>query len=246
MYKAQRITVCLPCRNEGNHLEEVIRHIPSYVDEIIVISNRSTDDTVAVARSLGVQVHEDNRALGGIGYGFAHMTGIKHATGDIIVGVDGDGTYPVEKLDKVIDHMRTNLLDFIACNRYPLQDGTQIPFKLRLGVGTLNLEARLLYGVKINDILSGMWVFRKDIREQLQLTMGDWNLSPQIKLNAACNLDIAYGEFSITQHDRLGATHQHYIKTGLSHLLWIFKNRVGMAGKPAEADEPGVDIESAD
>jgi glycosyltransferase involved in cell wall biosynthesis len=54
VYRNKRITVCLPCRNEGNHLKEVIGRIPSFVDEIIVISNVSSDNTMQVARKLGV------------------------------------------------------------------------------------------------------------------------------------------------------------------------------------------------
>jgi glycosyltransferase involved in cell wall biosynthesis len=225
MYRNQRITLCLPCRNEAGHLKEVIDRVPTFVDEIIVISNKSSDDTVKVAKSLGVKAHEDNRTIGGIGYGFAHMTGIANATGDLIVGADGDATYPIESLDKVIDYLIDNQLDFISCNRYPLQDGTKIPFKLRFGVWMLNTEVRLLYGIKIKDILSGMWVFKKDVRDSLQLTMGEWNLSPQIKINAARARDIAFSEFSIAQHQRLGESHQNYFKTGLAHAIWILKNR---------------------
>ena len=70
-----------------------------------------------------------------------------------------------------------------------------------------------------------MWVFKKDIRDDLKLTMGEWNLSPQIKINAATNPDIAFAEYSIAQHQRLGETHQNYFKTGFSHAVWILKNR---------------------
>jgi glycosyltransferase involved in cell wall biosynthesis len=238
MYRNLRVTVCLPCRNEAASLDHVLAQIPAFVDEIIVISNNSTDDTAAVARKLGAKAYEDNRTIGGIGYGFAHMTGIANATGDIIVGADGDATYPVEKLDTIIDYLLEQKLDFISCNRYPLQDGTKIPFKLRCGVGMLNAEVRLLYGVKIQDILSGMWVFKKDIRDQLHLTMGDWNLSPQIKINAATNPSIAFREYSIAQHQRLGESHQHYFKTGMSHAWWILKNRFKGAQKaPAIAPQ---------
>lgn len=225
MYKKKRITVCLPCRNEAGHLHEVLARIPKFVDEVIVVSNASTDDTVAVAQKLGVKAIEDNRKLGGIGYGFAHMTGIENATGDIIVGADGDATYPIEDLASVIDHLLDQKLDFISCNRYPLLDGTKIPFKLQAGVWMLNTEVRLLYGVHVKDILSGMWVFRKDVKNRLALTMGDWNLSPQIKINAAINPDIAFAEYAIAQHQRLGESHQNYFKTGFSHALWIAKNR---------------------
>ena len=83
----------------------------------------------------------------------------------------------------------------------------------------------LLYGFKINDILSGMWVFRSEIRDELGLTMGDWNLSPQIKINARRNTLIRFKEYPITQHDRMGETKQKYFKTGYAHASWIFKNR---------------------
>jgi glycosyltransferase involved in cell wall biosynthesis len=225
MYRNKKISVCLPCRNEAAHLSVVVKRIPEFVDEIIVISNNSTDKTVATAKRLGLKVFEDNRVIDGIGYGFAHMTGIKNATGDIIVGADGDATYPIEDLGDVIDYLLDKKLGFVSCNRYPLQAGTKIPFKLRFGVWLLNTEVRLLYGQKINDILSGMWVFTKVTKPKLGLTMGDWNLSPQIKLNAALNPKIKFAEFSIAQHQRLGESHQAHFKTGFSHLVWILKNR---------------------
>lgn len=231
----------MPCRNEAGHLEEVLARVPDFVDEVVVISNKSKDNTVEVAQKLGAVAVEDNRTISGIGYGFAHMTGISKASGDIIVGADGDGTYPLEDLKKIIDHMLEDNLDFISCNRYPLQDGTQIPFKLRLGVWLLNTEVRLLYGKKIQDILSGMWVFKGDIKDKLQLTMGEWNLSPQIKINAATNSDIAFGEFSIKQHIRMGESHQNYFETGFRHAMWILANRFRrlprrVASSPSEVD----------
>lgn len=236
MYRNTTITVVLPCRNEANHLHEVIKRIPKFVDEIIVVSNNSKDNTVEVAKKLGVRAYEDNRTIGGIGYGYAHMTGIKHATSDLVVGADGDATYPIEDLAKIVDHLLDNQLDFISCNRYPLQEGTHIPFKLRLGVGVLNKEVGLLYGHKVNDILSGMWVFRRSIADKLALTMGEWNLSPQIKINAMLHPDIKFAEYSIAQHQRLGESHQAHYKTGFQHLWWIFKNRwhVTFDWKPAE------------
>ncbi len=227
MIKGLTVTVCLPCRNEGNHLKQVINQIPNYVDEIIVISNKSTDNTVEVAKSIGgkVIVLEDNRSINGIGYGYAHITGIKKAKSDIIIGTDGDSTYPIKDINKIINYLLENNLDFISCNRYPVKDGTDIPLKLKIGVKLLNYEILILYGIRIKDALSGMWVFKKQIKNNLNLTMGDWNLSPQIKINARLNNKIRFSEYSISQHQRLGNTKQNYFKTGLSHAIWIFKNR---------------------
>jgi len=225
MYRDLRITVCLPCRNEAKSLKHVLSQVPKFVDEVIVISNRSTDDTVKVASKLGVVALKDDRAIDGIGYGFAHMTGIQNATGDIIVGADGDATYPLEDLPAIIDYMLGENLDFVSCNRYPLRDGTKIPFMLKFGVWLLNTEVQVLHWHKIQDILSGMWVFKKDIRDELNLTAGDWNLSPQIKINAAVNNAINFGEYNIVQHKRMGESHQNYFQTGFRHAMWILKDR---------------------
>jgi glycosyltransferase involved in cell wall biosynthesis len=224
------ISLILPCRNEGAHLQDVIRSIPENIDEIIIVSNKSTDNTVEVGRQIAMEnpkviVLEDNRTLAGIGYGYAHISGIKAATGDFIMGGDGDATYPFEDAEKIIQFMNDNNLDFVSCNRYPVPKHVVIPLKLRIGVMLLNWEIRLLYGIKIKDALSGMWIFRQSIKEELNLTMGDWNLSPQIKLNAATNPNIKFAEYAICQKRRQGETKQNYFKTGFSHALWILKNR---------------------
>jgi glycosyltransferase involved in cell wall biosynthesis len=199
--------------------------VPKFVDEVLIISNNSTDNTVEEAFKLGVRVLEDNRAIKGIGYGFAHITGINAASSDIVVGADGDGTYPVEQLAEILDNFIDNELNFMSCNRYPLHSDTRIPFKLQFGVWILNMEVKILYRKNIQDILSGMWVIDNRLKSELNLKMGDWNLSPEIKLNAATKSKIKFAEYHIVQHQRHGESHQNYWKTGLSHMWWIFKNR---------------------
>lgn len=228
MYRNQKISLYFPCRNESNHLEKIFSRIPDFVDEVIVVSNQSTDDTFEKARKLGVKAYKDDRVMGGIGYGYANITGIDRATGDIIISSDGDGTYPIESLAEILDFFIEKGFDFISCNRYPLKKGVFIPFKLRFGIYILNIETFLLYGLKINDILSGMWLLKKGVKSVLNLTAGDWNLSPQIKINAFTNRNIKSGEYRIVQHLRYGKTKQNYFKTGLSHMKWIFLNRFHM------------------
>ncbi len=241
MYRNKRISVYFPCRNEAGHLDKVLSRVPLFVDEIIIVSNKSSDNTIERARELGVKAIEDNRTNGGIGYGYAHMSGIEAASGDIIVTADADGTYPVHQLAKILDYFLAQELQFLSCNRYPLHDETEIPFKLRFGVWLLNTEARLLYGYKVQDILSGMWVMSADIKEQLNLTMGDWNMSPEIKLNAIMHPAIKFDEYHIKQHVRHGESHQSHWKTGISHMVWIAKNRahilVGSAPSPLQTND---------
>ena len=56
MYKSQKITVIIPCLNEEQGVEQVLRRMPEFVDEVIVVDNGSTDRTGEVARSFGARV----------------------------------------------------------------------------------------------------------------------------------------------------------------------------------------------
>lgn len=221
------VSLVMPCRNEASHLAALIREVPDCYDEIICVSNRSTDGTYEAGLELEHEVPRlrmlrDDRVIDGIGYGFAHMTGIAAAAGDIIVCADSDGTYPIEDAPTIVEFMDGGDVDFVSCCRYP---DPSIPWMLRLGVTALNIEIHLLYGYPMHDSLSGMWVFRRAIVPDLKLTEGDWNLSPQIKLNAIDALGRRFREVKVKQRVRHGETKQNYMKTGLRHMWWIACNR---------------------
>src|SRR5262249_19297387 len=90
MFLGKRISVVIPCHNEEEGVRAVIEQMPAVADEILVVDNASTDRTSEVARSLGARVVYEGRK----GYGRAYKTGFEKARGDIIVTMDGDGTYP--------------------------------------------------------------------------------------------------------------------------------------------------------
>src|SRR6266540_3544992 len=75
MYKGQKITVIIPCLNEEQGIEQVLRRMPEFVDQVIVVDNGSTDRTSDIARSFGAEViREDVR-----GYGRSYKKGFAHA-----------------------------------------------------------------------------------------------------------------------------------------------------------------------
>lgn len=227
MINGMTVSLVMPCRNEAGHLAQLVNGLPSFFDEIICVSNSSTDQTVDVGRQIEHDnerfiLIEDDRSKGGIGYGFAHMTGIAAAKGDIVVCADSDGTYPVEEVPCILSEMERRHLWLASCSRYPDKN---IPLRLQVGVKALNVEIALLYGFVLHDSLSGMWVFKRSISDKLRLTEGDWNLSPQIKINAYKYLGNHFGEVKIVQKSRQGETKQDYFRTGMRHVIWIFKNR---------------------
>jgi glycosyltransferase involved in cell wall biosynthesis len=227
MLKDKTVSVIIPCRNEEKVIASVVRNIPHYIDEVIVVDNRSKDKTAEVARKAGAVVFKEKRAVKGIGYGFAHQTGLKNARGDYLAAMDGDGTYPASKIRNIISYMNKNELDFVSCNRLPLENKRAISLIRRLGINFLNWEIRLLYGYPIHDTLTGMWVFKKEILKKLNLREGGWDLSPEIKMAALADPTIKFGEYHIAHFVRNGALSKQVIwKTGVGHAFYIFKRRM--------------------
>jgi glucosyl-3-phosphoglycerate synthase len=99
--KGLRTSVCLPALNEQTTIGEMCRRIRSelmggdgLVDELIVIDSGSEDDTVAVARAAGAEVHRGSDLLPSMGHvlgkGEALWKSLAVATGDLICWVDSD------------------------------------------------------------------------------------------------------------------------------------------------------------
>ena len=90
-----RVSVVIPTLNEAKNLPFVLPRIPEWVDEVIVVDGRSTDNTIEVARELLPEVVIVYQK--GKGKGDALRAGFAAATGEIIVMLDADGsTEPAE------------------------------------------------------------------------------------------------------------------------------------------------------
>lgn len=231
MLRKQKISLVIPCKNEAGSLRKLLPRVPSYIDEVLIVDNDSTDKTIITARYFDAKVVQEFRKdIRGIGYGFAHQRGIKKATGDIIVTMDGDGTYPLEAIKPVVTHLVKNQLDFISCRRYPLMRAHAVSAVRQLGVRILNQEVRLLFGYPIQDILSGMWVARGSTLQQMQLEQGGWNFSPEIKLKALTGSDINFAEYHIDHRYRSGGVSKQSIWiTGFDHLFYIARFRLQLS-----------------
>jgi len=234
MINNKKITIIFPCRNEGEILAEILPKVPKFIDEKIVVDNRSTDDTGLIAKKKGAAVYRENRHIKGIGYGYAIQTGIKKAKGKYIVLMDGDKTYPMSHVRKIIDLMEKNDLDFVSCKRFPVSHWRDMSPIRYLGGRILSIFASMLFQTDIKDILSGMWVIRKNAVPYLDLRPGDWNMSLSIKLSAALAYNVNFQEYHIPYHDRrAGASKQSLLKTGFSHLHYLLKLKYDYLLRPS-------------
>lgn len=228
MICGKTVSLVIPCKNEESSLAKMLRRVPSGVDEVVVVDNNSTDKTAQVAKKFGAVVVKEIRKDGnGIGYGYAHRKGMKVATGDLIVTMDGDGTYPLEQIGEVVEFMQYNGIDFVACSRFPLKNAKAISKMRQLGVWILNTEVQTLYQYPMQDILSGMWVMNRNAVRKLKLKEGGWDLSPEIKLAALMSDQIRLEQYHIDHHHRdNGASKQELWTTGFNHFRYIVKRRL--------------------
>ncbi|MBK9170009.1 MAG: glycosyltransferase family 2 protein [Bryobacterales bacterium] len=221
MYKGLRITVIIPCLNEEQGVQKVLQSLPEFVDEVIVVDNASTDRTREVAESLGATVISEEVR----GYGRSYKRGFAHATGDIIVTLDGDHSYPADALSYLLEAFLHLNVDFLNASRFPVQDARAMSFKHKIGNLVLSLAMSLLYFKWVRDSQSGMWVFRRSILEHMRLTSDGMAFSEEIKIEALKNSRIRFGEISILYSSRLGEIKLNPWRDGFYNLWFLLKKR---------------------
>lgn len=221
MYRNLKITVVIPCLNEEQGIERVLRRMPEFVDEVIVVDNASTDRTADVARSLGaIVIHEDVR-----GYGRSYKKGFSMASGDIIVTLDGDHSYPPDAISYLLEAFFHLEADFLNASRFPVRDRHAMSFKHKLGNLVLSLVMSLLFFRWVRDSQSGMWVFRRDILKEMQLLSDGMAFSEEIKIEALLHPTARFEEISILYSSRLGEIKLNPWRDGIQNLLFLLKKR---------------------
>ncbi len=155
-----RLAVLVPCRNEGLTIAQVVKEFRTTLPEaeIYVYDNRSTDDTTSQAKAAGAIVCYEPQP----GKGNVVRRMFADIDADIYILVDGDNTYEVEAIPKLIDQLLTNNLDMMVGARRSAKEDKQA-YRLGHRSGNLFLTGvvKLLFGAQLKDMLSGYRVFSR-------------------------------------------------------------------------------------
>ncbi len=222
------IKVIIPAFNEENSIASVVGDIPKIVDEVIVVSNNSSDGTVAKAEAAGATVLNEAQK----GYGHACLRGMKYISQqakipDIIVFLDGDySDYPEEMTDllKPIIERDIDLVIGARVKRFRESGSMTIPQLFGNWLATRLM--RVLFGSHFTDL----GPFRAIKYEKLlALGMKDktygWTVEMQLK---ALKQQLTYVEVPVRYRNRIGTskvsgTIKGAIFAGAKILGWIFK-----------------------
>ncbi|MCG1036149.1 glycosyltransferase family 2 protein [Polaribacter sargassicola] len=222
------IKVIIPAYNEQDSIANVINDIPKIVDEIIVVNNNSTDNTLLNAEKAGATVlTEINK-----GYGYACLKGIKYISKQeikpsIIVFLDGDYSDYPEQLTELVAPIINQNLDFVIGARVKelREDGSMTPQQI-FGNWLATFLMKLIFGAKFTD-LGPFRAIKYD--KLLNLNMQDktygWTVEMQLK---ALKQKLSYTEVSMKYRNRIGVskvsgTVKGSIFAGVKILSWIFK-----------------------
>ncbi|MGA1848125.1 MAG: glycosyltransferase family 2 protein [Thermoplasmatota archaeon] len=217
-----KVSVIIPTLNEEESIGETIDQIPRSPDqEIMIVDGLSTDRTREIALSKGARIVEEKRK----GYGRAYKTGFKEAMGNIIVTLDGDTTYPAELIPEIVRQLEEEGLDFISCDRIEKAEKGAFTGTHALGNWVLKVTMNILFGMRLKDSQTGMWVFRKECLRHLTITSDGMPMSEEIKIEAFGNRDVKAKEIHVPYRVRIGEKALNTWKDGIRNEIFLFKKR---------------------
>lgn len=152
-----QVTVIIPAMNEAKNLPYVFATLPGWIEEVILVDGRSTDDTVAVARRLCPDVVVVRQP--GRGKGDALLAGFGASTGDIIVTMDADGSTDGQEIVRFVAALAAGA-DFVKGSRFASGGGSaDLTAIRRLGNRILSGLVNRLFGTQYTDLCYGFNAF---------------------------------------------------------------------------------------
>ena len=225
---APTIKVIIPAYNEQDSIGKVIRDIPKIVDEIIVISNNSTDKTEENAKNAGATVLCEKRK----GYGYACLKGMdyisqKEKKPAIVVFLDGDYSDYPEQLLEIIHPILIDNLDFVVGSRVKKlrEHGAMTPQQI-FGNWLATFLMTLFFKAKFTDLGPFRAIkYDKLLALKMEDTTYGWTVEMQLK---ALKQQLTYTEVPVKYRNRIGVskvsgTIKGSILAGVKILGWIFK-----------------------
>jgi glycosyltransferase involved in cell wall biosynthesis len=175
------VAVLIPCLNEAGAIARVVADFRAVLPaaEIYVYDNGSTDDTLRVAEQAGAQVRSE--PLRGKGNVVRRM--FADVSADVLILVDGDGTYDAASAPEMIRMLRQGQLDMVCGRRvHPAADAYRSGH--RFGNWLLTGLVRTLFGNRVTDILTGYRVMSRRFVKSFPALSNGFEIETEITVHA--------------------------------------------------------------
>jgi glycosyltransferase involved in cell wall biosynthesis len=163
-----KIVVVMPARNAGKTLERTYGAIPAgWVDEVILVDDKSTDDTVEVARTLPVHViwHPHNVGYGG-NQKTCYLWALQHDA-EVVVMLHPDGQYEPSTIPRLVEPILRGEADLVLGSR--LADGPRAALKggmpawKLIANRSLTVVENAILGTELTEMHSGFRAYSRDL-----------------------------------------------------------------------------------
>jgi glycosyltransferase involved in cell wall biosynthesis len=219
--KVEMVSVVIPTLNEAGNIREALTTIGkelAYPKEIIVVDGDSTDGTKEIVKETNCRLIIEPRR----GYGIALKTGMKHAKGDVVVMVDGDGTYEVKHINLLLETMIKN--DAEMCLATRMYDPNK-------AMGFMNFIANkimtfcfdILFMQFLSDTQSGFRAISHASIEKVELNEEDMAFATEMLVKFAKKGFKMVEVPSFYKHRKYGKTKLRKIKSGVEIFTTMFR-----------------------
>jgi glycosyltransferase involved in cell wall biosynthesis len=196
---APSLAIVIPCLDEEKGVASVVTEFRREFPEarVLVVDNGSTDKTVECARAAGAEVVTEPRR----GKGRAIATAFSLLDEDVVIMVDGDGSYPVEGARRVFDaYLKEPLVDMVTGIRAPENAASaHRPFH-QLGGSAFSMVFRTVFHYDPKDLFSGLRLFSKRFYKNVPVMFRGFELETELTVQAVTKgfrqieLDIPFRE----------------------------------------------------
>ena len=180
-----KISVIIPCYNEKNTIEKLIKKVivsNDFDKEIIVIDDKSNDGTREIlqnelTKSINCLILNEKN----YGKGYSIREGIKRATGEIILIQDADLEYDPSEYPKLINPIINDVADVVYGSRF-VGSGEKRILNYWHSVGNLILTqlSNMLTNLNLSDMENCYKVFRSEIIKDIDLKENRFGFEPEI------------------------------------------------------------------
>lgn len=182
MQTSPRIAVLIPCLNEEQRIQKVIHDFQYQIPaaRIFVYDNASTDRTAEKAAAAGADVVLESRR----GKGYVVQAMFQGIDADIYIMVDGDDTYPADRLHALLEPLQADRADMVIGSRIMPQSKSQ--FKLLNWLGNkffLNV-INGIFGTRLTDILSGYRIMNRRLVKNLPLFARGFEIEAELTIKS--------------------------------------------------------------